>query len=162
MTLIAFCVRYPVTVIVGMILALLFGVIALARLPIQMTPTVERPEISVETIYRGAAPQEVENEIVDRQEKTDLRPGFAGLVSTSHEGRGVVTLRFDWGVNKDVARLEVSEKLDLVQDIPDDAERPVIRAVSSDEETPIAWIVISPSATSTRSGRRLRTPSSPA
>jgi multidrug efflux pump subunit AcrB len=34
MTLIAFCVRYPVTVIVGMILALLFGVIALARLPI--------------------------------------------------------------------------------------------------------------------------------
>src|SRR2546430_2188366 len=52
MTLIAFCVRYPVTVIVGMILALLFGVIALARLPIQMTPTVERPEISVETVYR--------------------------------------------------------------------------------------------------------------
>ena len=45
-------------------------------------------------------------------------------------------------MNKDVARLEVSEKLDLVQDIPDDAERPVIRAVSSDEETPIAWIVI--------------------
>jgi hydrophobic/amphiphilic exporter-1 (mainly G- bacteria), HAE1 family len=52
MTLIAFCVRYPVTVIVGMILALLFGVIALAHLPIQMTPTVERPEISVEAVYR--------------------------------------------------------------------------------------------------------------
>ena len=143
MTLIAFCVRYPVTVIVGMILALLFGVIALARLPIQMTPTVERPEISVETVYRGAAPQEVENEIVDRQEEKLISvQDLQELVSTSHEGRGVVTLRFDWGVNKDVARLEVSEKLDLVQDIPDDAERPVIRAVSSDEETPIAWIVI--------------------
>ena len=37
MTLIAFCVRYPVTVIVGMILALLFGVIELGRLPIQLT-----------------------------------------------------------------------------------------------------------------------------
>src|SRR5262245_6566353 len=143
MTLIAFCVRYPVTVIVGMILALLFGVIALARLPIQMTPTVERPEISVETVYRGAAPQEVENEIVDRQEEKLISvQDLQELVSTSHEGRGVVTLRFDWGVNKDVARLEVSEKLDLVQDIPNDAERPVIRAVSSDEETPIAWIVI--------------------
>ena len=143
MTLIAFCVRYPVTVIVGMILALLFGVIALARLPIQMTPTVERPEISVETVYRGAAPQEVENEIIDRQEEKLISvQDLQELISTSHEGRGVVTLRFDWGVNKDVARLEVSEKLDLVQDIPDDAERPVIRAVSSDEETPIAWIVI--------------------
>ena len=31
-----------------------------------MTPTVERPEISVETVYRGAAPQEVE--------KRDRRP----------------------------------------------------------------------------------------
>jgi hydrophobic/amphiphilic exporter-1 (mainly G- bacteria), HAE1 family len=143
MNLIAFCVRYPVTVIVGMILALLFGVIALVHLPIQMTPTVERPEISVETVYRGAAPQEVENEIVDRQEEKLISvQNLQELVSTSYEGRGVVTLRFDWGVNKDVARLEVSEKLDLVQDIPDDAERPIIRAVSSDEETPIAWIVI--------------------
>ncbi|HSF34048.1 MAG TPA: efflux RND transporter permease subunit [Candidatus Tectomicrobia bacterium] len=143
MKLIAFCVRYPITVIVGMVLALLFGVIALTRLPIQMTPTVDRPEISVETVYRGAAPQEVENEIVDRQEEKLISvQNLQELVSTSYEGRGVVTLRFDWGVNKDVARLEVSEKLDLVQDIPDDAERPIIRAVSSDEETPIAWIVI--------------------
>ena len=143
MQLIAFCVRYPVTVIVGMILALLFGVIALSRLPIQMTPTVERPEISVETTYLGAAPQEVENEIVDRQEEKLISvQNLQELVSTSSEGRGVVTLRFGWDVNKDVARLEVSEKLDLVQDIPDDAERPIIRAVSSDEETPIAWIVI--------------------
>jgi hydrophobic/amphiphilic exporter-1 (mainly G- bacteria), HAE1 family len=45
-------------------------------------------------------------------------------------------------VDKDVARLDVAEKLDLVQDIPDDAERPVIRAVSSDEESPIAWIIV--------------------
>jgi HAE1 family hydrophobic/amphiphilic exporter-1 len=143
MQLIAFCVRYPVTVIVGMILALLFGVIALSRLPIQMTPTVERPEVSVETVYRGAAPQEVENEIVDRQEEKLISvQDLQETVSTSHEGRGVVTLRFDWGVNKDVARLEVAEKLDLVQEVPDDAERPVIRAVSSDEETPIAWIVV--------------------
>jgi HAE1 family hydrophobic/amphiphilic exporter-1 len=58
------------------------------------------------------------------------------------EGRGLITLRFDWGVNNDVARLEVSEKLDLVTNIPPDAERPIIRAISSDEETPIAWIIV--------------------
>ena len=69
MKLIAFCVRYPVSVLVGVILALLFGVIALSRLPMQMTPTVDRPEISVETKYHGAAPQEVEDEIIDRQEE---------------------------------------------------------------------------------------------
>jgi HAE1 family hydrophobic/amphiphilic exporter-1 len=143
MKLIAFCIRYPVTVIVGIILALLFGVISLTRIPMQMTPTVDRPEISIETTYRGAAPQEVENEIVDRQEeKLTSIQNLREMTSTSYEGRGVITLLFDWGINKDVARLEVSEKLDLVQDFPNDAERPVIRAVSSDEETPIAWIIL--------------------
>jgi HAE1 family hydrophobic/amphiphilic exporter-1 len=143
MKLIAFCIRYPVSVIVGVILAMLFGVIALTRIPLQMTPTIDRPEVSVETTYTGAAPQEVENEIVDRQEeKLTSIQNLREMVSTSYEGRGMVTLRFDWDVNKDVARLEVSEKLDLVQDVPPDAERPVIRAISSDEETPIAWIVV--------------------
>jgi HAE1 family hydrophobic/amphiphilic exporter-1 len=143
MSLIAFCIRYPVTVIVGIILAILFGVISLTRLPLQMTPTIDRPEITVETIYRGAAPQEIEDEIIDRQEeKLTAVQNLQEMVSTSYEGRGVITLRFDWGVNKDVARLEVSEKLDLVRDLPDDAERPIIRAVTSDEETPIAWIIV--------------------
>jgi HAE1 family hydrophobic/amphiphilic exporter-1 len=115
----------------------------LTRIPLQMTPTVDRPEITVETTYRGAAPQEVENEIVDRQEeKLTSVQNLREMVSTSYEGRGLITLRFDWGVNKDVARLEVSEKLDLVREVPLDAERPIIRAVSSDEETPITWIII--------------------
>ena len=116
MKLITFCIRYPVSVIVGIILALLFGVISLTRIPMQMTPTVDRPEITVETTYRGAAPQEVENEIIDRQEeKLTSVQSLREMVSTSYEGRGLITLRFDWGINKDVARLEVSEKLDLVQ-----------------------------------------------
>ena len=69
MKLIEFCVRYPITVMVGILLALLFGVIALSRLSIQMIPTVDRPEITVETEYRGAAPLEVEREISDRLEE---------------------------------------------------------------------------------------------
>jgi HAE1 family hydrophobic/amphiphilic exporter-1 len=142
MKLIEFCVRYPVSVLVGMILALLFGVISLTRIPLQMTPTVDRPEVSVETTYTGAASREVENEIVDRQEeKLNSVQNLREIVSTSSEGTGKITLRFDWGVNKDVARLEVSEKLDLVKEVPLDADRPVIRAISSDEETPIAWII---------------------
>ena len=84
MKLIEFCVRYPVSVLVGVILAMLFGVISLTRIPLQMTPTVDRPEVSVETIYRGAAPQEVENEIVDRQEeKLNSVQELREIVSTS-------------------------------------------------------------------------------
>jgi HAE1 family hydrophobic/amphiphilic exporter-1 len=139
--LIRWCVRYPVSVTVGMILTVLFGGIALSRIPLQMTPTVDRPEITVETEYLGAAPQEVEQEVTDRQEeRLNSVEAVAEITSTSTEGRSRIVLKFDWGTDKDLARLDVSEKLDLVQDLPPDAEAPVIRAVNSDEETPIAWI----------------------
>lgn len=143
MRLIDFCVRYPVTVMVGVILALLFGAIALFRLPVQMVPTVDRPEITVETEYRGAAPPEVEREITDRlEEKLNAVEGLKEITSTSIEGKSTIVLKFDWGINKDIARLEVSEKLDLVTGVPPDAEESQIRAVNTDEESPIAWIMI--------------------
>jgi HAE1 family hydrophobic/amphiphilic exporter-1 len=126
-----------------MILTVIFGVISLYRIPLQMTPTVDRPEITVETDYLGAAPQEVEEEVTNRQEeRLNSVEALAEITSASTEGKSRIVLRFDWGTNKDLARLDVSEKLDLVQDLPPGAEAPVIRAVNSDEETPIAWVTV--------------------
>ncbi len=143
MKLIEFCVRYPVTVWVGIVLAVLFGAIALAGLPVQMVPTVDVPEITVETEYAGASPLEVEREITQRQEeKLNAVENLREMTSTSIEGKSTVVLKFDWGTNKDIARLGVSEKLDLVTEVPEDAKQPQIRAVNSDEETPIAWIIV--------------------
>jgi multidrug efflux pump subunit AcrB len=57
----------------------LFGAIALSRLPIQLTPEVEQPEITVTTTWRAASPNEVEAEIVEPQEDVlrgdDRTPG---------------------------------------------------------------------------------------
>ena len=83
-----FCVRNPVSVTVGILLAVLFGTIALLRLPIQMIPTVDRPEITVETDYRGAAPLEVEREVTDRlEEKLNAVEHLKQVSSTSIEGK---------------------------------------------------------------------------
>ncbi len=143
MKLIDFCIRYPVTVMVGVLLCLLFGVIGLSRLPVQLIPAVDRPEITVETEYRGAAPLEVEREITDRmEEKLNAVEGLKEMSSVSIEGKSTVILKFDWGTNKDIARLGVSEKLDLVTELPPDAEESQVRAVNTDEESPIAWIIV--------------------
>lgn len=143
MKLIEFCVRYPVTVWVGIVLTLLFGGIAFTRLPLQMIPTVDVPEITVETEYPAAAPLEVEREITRRQEeKLNSVENLREMTSTSIEGKSTIVLTFDWGTNKDIVRLGVSEKLDLVTEVPEDAKEPQIRAVNSDEETPIAWIIV--------------------
>ncbi|MHC4861415.1 MAG: efflux RND transporter permease subunit, partial [Planctomycetota bacterium] len=143
MKLIESSVRYPVTVLVGVILAVLFGVIALTRIPLQMAPTVDRPEISVETIWPGASPKEVEEEITDElEEKLNSVEGLIEITSVSEEGKSTIALKFDWGTDKDIARLDVSEKLGLVPELPEEAEEPIIQAVNSDEQTPFTWIVV--------------------
>ena len=143
MRLVDACVDRPVRVWVGILLAALFGVLAYVSMPVQLVPTTDRPEVTVETPYPGAAPLEVEQQVTDAlEEKLNSVEGVTEISSTSREGSSSVVLKFDWGTDKDVARLDVSEKLGLVQDLPDDVERSVIRAVNSDEESPIAWIVV--------------------
>ncbi|MEE8327006.1 MAG: efflux RND transporter permease subunit, partial [candidate division NC10 bacterium] len=143
MKLIEACIKYPVTVLVGVLLGILFGGIALLRLPWQMTPTIDRPEITVSTEYKGAAPLEVEQEVTDRiEKKLNSVENLSEMTSSSFEGSSRIIMKFDWGINKDVARLDVSEKLGLVKDLPPDAEESVIRAVNTDEVTPIAWVII--------------------
>ena len=136
-------VKYPVTTTVGVILAVLFGAISLYWIPVQMTPTIDRPVITVETEYRGAAPLEVEEEVSKPiEEKLTSVEGLNRMTSRSEEGKSRVFLEFDWDVNKDVARLDVSEKLGLVRNLPDDSDRSTVNALNSDAENPIAWIIV--------------------
>ena len=59
----------PVKVAVGVLLMVLFGTVALLRMPMQLTPEVQTPTISIQTFWPGASPQEVEREIVIEQEE---------------------------------------------------------------------------------------------
>ncbi len=143
MKLVEASVRYPVSVIVVVLLCVLFGVISLLRIPVQMIPTLDRPRITVQTRYPGAGPLEVEEEITDRQEELlNTVEGLRKMTSISSENQASITLEYDWGVDKDVARLDVSEKLAAVRNIPGDAEESIIQAANSDAETPIGFVVM--------------------
>ncbi len=119
MKLVQAAIRFPVSVLVVVLLGVLFGVISLARIPIQMIPTLDKPEITVNTRYPGAGPLEVEEEITNRQEELlNTVENLRELLSTSEEGQSTILLKYDWGTNKDVARMDVSEKLSAVRDLP--------------------------------------------
>ena len=65
--LIRSAIQNPVTVTVGVFFVILFGLIALFRIPVQLTPEIQEVEIQVEMIWPGASPQEVEQEIIEEQ-----------------------------------------------------------------------------------------------
>ncbi|MFQ5949358.1 MAG: efflux RND transporter permease subunit [Nitrospiria bacterium] len=135
-------IHRPVTVTVGVILVLLFGLIALFKIPIQLTPEVIKPEITVETFWRGASPLEIEKEIIERQEEQlKAIPGLVEMTSESRDSRGAIVLTFQTGTDLDGALLQVSNRLDQVTDFPRDADRPVLRTVNVGASA-IAWFIL--------------------
>jgi len=129
-------------VIVGVFFCILFGMLALFKIPVQLTPDITRPQITVTTVWPGSSPQEVEREIVDRQEEyLKSVEGLTRLTSESRDSRGRVTLEFSVGTDIDSALLKVSTKLDQVRSYPDDADRPVLVS-ASENAPPIAYMVL--------------------
>ncbi len=69
MNLIRFAIERPIAVIAAVLMVVMFGMVALQTIPIQLSPDVNRPVITVTTSWPGAAPAEVEREILNRQGK---------------------------------------------------------------------------------------------
>ena len=142
MNLIRLSIHRPVAVIAAVLMVLMFGILALTKIPIQLTPDVRKPVISLRTIWPGAAPAEIEREITNRQE--DVLKGIKGLdqiTSQSQDGRARITLEFAVGTNMSEAMLLVANRLDRVDGYPPEATEPSLRTASSDDN-PITWIVL--------------------
>lgn len=130
--LIARCIQRPVTVMVGIILIGIFGTLALFSLPIQLTPDIERPTIGVSTNWPGAAPTEVEAEIVEPQEEA-LRSlsGLEKMVSESISDSGNITLELAVGTSIEESLVRVTNLLSQVSNAPRTSRAPVVDAARS-------------------------------
>ncbi|MFN9550669.1 MAG: efflux RND transporter permease subunit, partial [Pirellulaceae bacterium] len=112
-------VKSPAKVIVGVLLVALFGTVALLRMPMQLTPEVQTPTITIETRWPGASPQEVEQEIVIEQE--EQLKGVEGVVKMSSESTdslGRITLEFLVGTPMERAVVDVIGRLEQVPQYP--------------------------------------------
>ncbi|MDG2105526.1 MAG: efflux RND transporter permease subunit [Pirellulaceae bacterium] len=139
----SFILENPVKVAVGVILVVMFGLIAAFQMPMQLSPEVERPVISIRTNWRGASPQEIEKEIVNEQEE-QLKSvaGVVRMTSESSDSRAEVELEFAVGTDMKEALLTVNSALQQVRDYPMDADRPRI-STSSNSDRSIAWFILS-------------------
>lgn len=144
MQLIGWFLQNPVKVAVGVILLVLFGTLALFSLPMQMSPDVTRPQISISTNWPGASPHEIENEIINPQEeKLKSVEGVTRMMAECLNGTGDLTLEFRVGTNLNEALLKVNSQLQQVREYPLDADKPVIRT-SSPFDRAIAWLILGP------------------
>jgi multidrug efflux pump subunit AcrB len=141
-TLIRQALDNHIAALVAVILVILFGLVSLSRLPVQLTPELERPTISITTRWRAAAPEEIESEIIEPQEKV-LRglPGMTKLVSEAVRGRARLTITFAVGSDLQRGLIDVLNRLNRVSSYPEDAKEPVLSTLG-EQSRPIAWFII--------------------
>ncbi len=143
MNYIRFAISNPVKVTVGVLLIVLFGLLAVTRIPVQLVPNVDHPVITIETQWTDADPEEIEREIVQEQEDTlDRVSGLKKMTAVAQRGRCEITLEFYITTDIDRARLEVSDRLREVSEYPDGVEEPVITVADAASQNAIAWLVI--------------------
>ena len=142
MKLISTSIERPIAVVAAVLLVVLFGFIALTAIPVQLAPDVDRPVIEITTNWTGAAPAEVEREILNPQE--EKLAGIESLKSMSGRaqlGRSRLTLEFAVGTNMERALLLVSNRLDQVPAYPEEAGQPTLDTKGS-EDNAIAWFIV--------------------
>lgn len=118
----------PVTTVMIFLGIALMGIISWTRIPQELFPSLEYPQITIVTKYEGAGPEESEKLISKVVEETvGTAKNIKKVSSVSKEGISIVTCEFRWGTNMDLAAMEVREKIDLIKEsLPRDSHEPIV------------------------------------
>lgn len=129
--MIRFSLERPVILAVGIIIICLFGLAALFRVPLQLIPDLDPRIVTVQTIWPGASPQDVEKEILVAQEEF-LRnvTGLERMISTAAFGQGTIELEFPFGMDANDALIRTSNALSQVPRYPENVDEPRISSES--------------------------------
>ncbi|MEX2088468.1 MAG: efflux RND transporter permease subunit, partial [Bacteroidota bacterium] len=134
MSLSAVSIRRPVLAIVMSITVVLFGVIGFTFLGVREYPSVDPPVVTVTANYTGANADVIESQITEPLEESIS--GIAGIrtvKSTSTEGRSIITVEFELGVDMEAAANDVRDKVSRSSRLlPPDADNPVIAKADAD------------------------------
>jgi len=153
MNLLSLSINRPVFTTMMVFALVVLGGFAYLNLSVDLFPDIDFPYVTVQTIYPGAGPEEVETQITERiEDEVSTLADVDLLESISRESISFVILRFELEADPDEAANDVRAKVDaILNDLPDGAEKPIVQkfefgafpiislAVSSDQGIDAAY-----------------------
>ncbi len=129
-----FSVKKPFTVLVGVIMVLVLGFVALTSMAMDLLPSISMPMLIVITTYPGASAEKVEADVTTLLESSlGTITGVTDVTSTSAENYCMVQLTFEDDTDMDTALVKVSSAVQNVTSyLPDDCGVPSIMEISMD------------------------------
>lgn len=136
-------IQRPVLATMMNLALVLFGLVALTRLPVRELPDIDPPVVSVLTVYPGANAAVVETEVTEKlEEAINSIEGIKELTSESREQVSSITIQFDLSREIEAAAQDVRDRVARVRGtLPDDIDEPVISKQDADAN-PVMWIAL--------------------
>ena len=128
-------IKRPLLITVFFVTLILFGFISYKQLNYNLLPKFEANVIMVQTVYRGASSDEIQNVVTKPiEEAISAIEGIDKISSISSEGVSIVTVQLKSGINTLDAQRDAERKINQIKStLPDDADDPVVNRFNTDE-----------------------------
>ena len=104
-----FSIRNPYFIVVICLVLTVVGITSIARMPVDLFPTINLPEVVVATFYSGMPPEDIEVDITDPLERFfTLASGIDHMESRSLLGVSIIKIYFQPGTSADADVTEIS------------------------------------------------------
>ena len=133
--MVKFLLQRPIAVLMAFTACFIIGLVTYFTLPVSLLPDIAIPQITVQVTGESVSARELENTVVAPVRRQLLQvAGLREIKSETRDGAGVIRLSFDFGVNTDLAFIEVNEKIDAsMNSLPKETVRPkAIKASATD------------------------------
>lgn len=129
-----FFIKRPVFSIALTLLIVFAGLFSAAQLPLQLLPTIEIPQINIQTGYSGASTETMQNFITNPLESAlSGIKGIDYMTSTSTQSSSSITIMMQNGLSTDAALTDISQKVNSVRGrLPEGIDDPIISKYNSD------------------------------
>ncbi|MCQ2581655.1 MAG: efflux RND transporter permease subunit [Alphaproteobacteria bacterium] len=123
-----FFVRRPVTTIMFVLFWVVLGIYSYPKMNVEMTPPLDLPMVTTTFVYPGAAPSEVESQVIKKAENAIAQiSGVKKITSQVFENGGYIATEFNLGEDVNTKATEVKNKIDAISsEFPTDLKTPVV------------------------------------
>ncbi len=127
----AWAIKHPVPPVVLFVVLFFLGVVAFIRLPINLSPDISFPLVEITVNQPGAAPTEIETQIIQKIEGSVASVGnVKNITSAALEGTAFVYIEFQIGTPVDRAVTDVRDAVSKVRsNLPEGIEEPLVQRI---------------------------------
>lgn len=133
--MVKYLLNHRIAVIMAFLAMVILGCVTYVTLPVSLLPDIDIPHITVQVAEENVSARELENTVVTPLRRQLMQVGGLDEIrSETRDGSAMISLTMDYGVNTDLAFIEVNEKIDAAMNsLPKTASRPkAVKASATD------------------------------